>query len=243
MHTIAGDDVTVNRALPWTRSLSSSLTVQPSTATHLLSLMPGETPGARFRRARKNQQSPQRRSRGRHLYGHRRDCGRLLASIRSRTIRPKNCGSTRRICTSTQLRHGHLHEWNGQRRFYRDAADRRQQSHADRLRHESLGSGHDVVQQHVGRIHRGSIQRQPVADIAAGRDARVRIVARKNGGAAQSSGRRFILGHRGFTTDEQFKFGLGRHDAGGAVGVERSAGSVCVGETRTCSSMELAHLR
>ncbi len=41
---IAGDDVTINRGLPWTRSLSSPLTVQPSTATHLLSLMPGETP-------------------------------------------------------------------------------------------------------------------------------------------------------------------------------------------------------
>ena len=44
VHTIAGDDVTLNRGLPWTRSLSSSLTVQPSTATHLLALMPGETP-------------------------------------------------------------------------------------------------------------------------------------------------------------------------------------------------------
>jgi hypothetical protein len=44
VHTIAGDDVTLNRALPWTRSLSSPLIVQPSTATHLLALMPGETP-------------------------------------------------------------------------------------------------------------------------------------------------------------------------------------------------------
>ncbi|OVE77151.1 hypothetical protein BVX98_03405, partial [bacterium F11] len=43
-HTIAADDVTPAHGVPWTRSLSSELTVQPNDAKHLLTLMPGENP-------------------------------------------------------------------------------------------------------------------------------------------------------------------------------------------------------